>query len=264
MKKRLMALLLVLCMVLGMFPTTASAADAQPNSSMYSFTMQADGNDVELPMGKLVACDYRGTQYGEEMNITVPADTKTITLSSDSAQLSISKDHSTDFASAQSEITFDYDPAVEYYCLHESSYGCVYHLYIEEEIPTTYGITVSESENGTVTADKAEAKEGETVTLTVTPAEGYELDTLTVTDADGAAVTVTDNTFVMPAKAVMVSATFKTASPKVVLKLEGYEVMADAASVTLSGEDCNFLDSNGIYTAMMPSTNNKVDRKSVV
>ena len=42
-----------------------------------------------------------------------------------------------------------------------------------------YPITVAETENGTVTADKETAKAGDTVTLTVTPAEGFTLDTLT-------------------------------------------------------------------------------------
>ena len=127
--------------------------------------------------------------------------------------------------------------------------------------PTTYGITVSAGEGGTVTADKAEAAEGETVTLTVEAAEGYELDTLTYTAEGEVAVDIKEaKSFTMPAKAVTVAATFKAvevASPKVVLKLEGYEVMADAASITLSGEDCNFLDSNGIYTTMNTGTKYK-------
>ncbi|MBQ7032054.1 MAG: InlB B-repeat-containing protein, partial [Clostridia bacterium] len=74
----------------------------------------------------------------------------------------------------------------------------------------SYAVTVSDSiENGTVVADVSEAAEGDTVTLTVTPADGYKLDTLTVKDADNGNVTVTDNKFTMPAKAVTVTATFK-------------------------------------------------------
>lgn len=73
-----------------------------------------------------------------------------------------------------------------------------------------FTVTVAEGiANGTVTPDKAQAEQGETVTLTVTPAQGYVLDTLTVKDADNADITVTNNTFTMPAKNVTVTATFK-------------------------------------------------------
>lgn len=75
--------------------------------------------------------------------------------------------------------------------------------------PTTYAVTIADGiENGTVVAAPTEAAEGETVTLTITPADGYELDELTVMNGE-TPVTVTENTFVMPAAAVTVSATFK-------------------------------------------------------
>ena len=74
---------------------------------------------------------------------------------------------------------------------------------------TTYTITIADGiANGTVTADKATAAEGNTVTLTVTPDEGYELDNLKVMQGE-TEVTVTNNTFTMPAGSVAVSATFK-------------------------------------------------------
>ena len=76
---------------------------------------------------------------------------------------------------------------------------------------TKYAITVTEAENGTVTADKAEAAEGETVTLTVTPAEDYQLATLAVMNGETEVETTTTETgatFVMPAAAVTVTATF--------------------------------------------------------
>ena len=74
---------------------------------------------------------------------------------------------------------------------------------------TLYTVTVNSTTNGTVTANKTtNVAQGETVTLTVTPASGYELGTLTVKDASDNNVTVTDNTFIMPASNVTVSATF--------------------------------------------------------
>ena len=76
-----------------------------------------------------------------------------------------------------------------------------------------YAITITPSENGTVTADKATANMGETVTLTITPNEGYEFDQLTIMNGTTqVAVEITTDgkyTFVMPAGNVEVSATYK-------------------------------------------------------
>ncbi|MBR5620128.1 MAG: choice-of-anchor J domain-containing protein, partial [Clostridia bacterium] len=72
-----------------------------------------------------------------------------------------------------------------------------------------YLVAVDEAiENGAVTPDKELAFAGDTVTLTVEPDTGYVLETLTVTDVNGDPVEVTDNTFVMPASNVTVTATF--------------------------------------------------------
>ena len=83
-----------------------------------------------------------------------------------------------------------------------------------DDTPATYDITVlAEIENGTVVtnpADKAEA--GATVTITATPNDGYEVESISVVSGEGAVITVADdNTFEMPAAAVRVSATFKSA-----------------------------------------------------
>lgn len=82
-------------------------------------------------------------------------------------------------------------------------------VYFEKKQADTYTITVDTLQNGSVTADKQTAKANETVTLTVSPTEGFKLENLTVTDANGKPVTVTNNTFTMPASNVTVSASFK-------------------------------------------------------
>lgn len=83
-----------------------------------------------------------------------------------------------------------------------------------------YTVTVAEGiENGTVVAAPAEASEGDIVTLTVTPAEGYVLETLAVMNGEEAVEVSEDNTFVMPAGDVTVTATFKEESPKDVTNL---------------------------------------------
>ena len=71
-----------------------------------------------------------------------------------------------------------------------------------------YTITKSEMTNGSVTVSGT-AKMGDTVSLTVTPGTGYELDTLTVKDSENKNITVTNNSFTMPASDITVSATFK-------------------------------------------------------
>ena len=76
-----------------------------------------------------------------------------------------------------------------------------------------YTITIPEQTGGTVKATVNEsevtsAEGGATVTLIATPDDEYILNTLTVTDAQGNPVSVNDNTFIMPAANVTVTATF--------------------------------------------------------
>jgi len=78
------------------------------------------------------------------------------------------------------------------------------------EVPATkYAVNVaSDIANGSVSVSDTEAAEGQTITITATPADGYKLDAINVTAADNTSVTVTGKTFVMPAQAVTVSASF--------------------------------------------------------
>ncbi|MBP3214287.1 MAG: hypothetical protein J6M19_05570 [Bacteroidaceae bacterium] len=91
---------------------------------------------------------------------------------------------------------------------------------LDETTPTLYAITIAETENGTVEADKAEAEEGATVTITVTPNDGYMVDEASYSyTLDGEAEpTVAEiaepeegnaATFTMPAADVTVNITFK-------------------------------------------------------
>ena len=74
--------------------------------------------------------------------------------------------------------------------------------------PTKYTVSIAEGiVNGTVVANVEEAEAGTTVTLTVTPATGYQIATVTTNGVELAAVKGA-YTFVMPAEAVVVSATF--------------------------------------------------------
>ena len=74
--------------------------------------------------------------------------------------------------------------------------------------PIDYSITLPASiTGGTVTASKSTAHVDDEITLTATPVDGYQFGAFTVT-SNGQTVTVSDNTFTMPAGNVTVSATF--------------------------------------------------------
>lgn len=82
----------------------------------------------------------------------------------------------------------------------------------------TYANTVSDTENGKVTASPTRPKEGATVTITATPDKGYEVGSVSVTDADGKAVAVTNAgngkyTFKQPDSKVTIKVTFVWDNP---------------------------------------------------
>ena len=76
----------------------------------------------------------------------------------------------------------------------------------------TYNIVLTQpATGGTIAADVAKAESGATVTLTATPSAAYNFSSWQVEDEDENAITVTGTnpaTFTMPAKDVLVSATF--------------------------------------------------------
>lgn len=80
--------------------------------------------------------------------------------------------------------------------------------------PTTYNIAIASCEHGEVCSDVATATEGQTVNLTAEPDTGYEFGSWNVykTSAPSVTVTVNNNSFVMPAYNVTVSATFVASS----------------------------------------------------
>ena len=84
---------------------------------------------------------------------------------------------------------------------------------------TTYAITATDAENGTVRVSPSRASRGTTVTITVTPDEGYELETISVLDSRDNEITLTDKgdgkyTFTMPAGRVTVEASFAEIVPE--------------------------------------------------
>ena len=100
----------------------------------------------------------------------------------------------------------------------DGNYTAVCTVSVTPYIPPvpSYLIQLTEVEGGTVTADRATARQGTEVALTVTPDEGFALASLTVTDFFGNQVDISRNSdgtysFVMPASQVTVSAVFAPA-----------------------------------------------------
>ncbi len=78
---------------------------------------------------------------------------------------------------------------------------------------TSYTITIRDSRDGDVTANRRSAPAGATVSITVTPDSGYVIETISVTDKSGNDLKLTDKgdgkyTFTMPASKVEAKATF--------------------------------------------------------
>ena len=111
-----------------------------------------------------------------------------------------------------------------------------------------YTITISETTNGTVTADKEKANIGEEVTLTVTPDAGYELADLTVKSVE-ATITVTDNKFTMPAGDVVVTATFQAIDYTITIsETTNGAVTADKEKANIGEEVTLTITPNAGYT----------------
>ena len=89
----------------------------------------------------------------------------------------------------------------------------------ESDFDPEHNITITPTENGSVTVDNETAKKGDTVMLTASPDEGYALDSCSVIDNDENAVdtSIEENeiTFTMPDSDVTVIVTFKKIEPEV-------------------------------------------------
>ena len=193
--KRIFSLVLSLSLLASLLLVPAFAADTEKTLKLKEDWRLTSNLDLSVPEGTILTIDG-GSQYhiyelgGKLLNTgkgTVVFQDKTILYPAAG---------DTDAANVVSDGTWD---------TNESNA-----LMNVRQTPHT--ITVNQTENGTVTADKATAKPGETVTLTVTPASGYRLDTLTVTKTDddtSTTITVNNNTFTMPAYDVTVTAVFE-------------------------------------------------------
>ncbi len=124
--------------------------------------------------------------------------------------------------------------------------------------PTLYAITMStaDTSKGTVSCNPANAKEGDTVTLTATPNGVYEFAGWTVTSGS---VTITNNTFVMPASPVTIDGAFRIAAANLNIQQANGTFYLSASGATGEYINGNTLrvtgmgdpDANGIRTATL-------------
>ncbi len=172
----------------ALFAAPAPAANEAKTLTLREDWRLTDELDLAVPEGTTLTIDGQGKYHIYEMGGTLQ--------NSGPGKVVFAKDAET------TKGTILYPQGSSETCTPETSDGLM-----EQRQP--HKVTVAQPTNGTVTVDKLAAKEGETVTLTITADSGYEPADLNVATADGTPITVTNNTFTMPAADVTVSATFR-------------------------------------------------------
>ena len=89
----------------------------------------------------------------------------------------------------------------------------IVYISTEAQSPKTYAISIAAEQNGKTTTDVTADEEGSRVFITATPDEDCTLESLKVTTTGGKELEVTGNSFIMPASAVTVTATYKAPEP---------------------------------------------------
>ena len=139
---------------------------------------------------------------------------------------------------------------------------------VSAEFVIAYEIVFDEGiKNGSVTADVVAPEPGDVVTLTAVPDEGYALAAFSVKDGQGNTVNVNDNTFVMPASKVIVSAVFSPAyNIAIDGNMENGSVTADK-TVAIVGEKVSLMatPTNGyslVFYTVKDAAGNNVEVKN--
>ncbi|MBQ6421355.1 MAG: hypothetical protein IJK02_09810, partial [Clostridia bacterium] len=172
----------------AIYTTTATAGEQTFTAVMPTVYHSVTG--YEDAAGNTVAADKATAAEGQTVTLTVTCaegyglKALTVTSGEDGVGLTAGTDGTFTFTMPDGEVT------------------------VTAEFDRNYTVAIVTDGHGTVTVDNPLAFEGDTVMLTVDPGTNYALDTLTVTDADGEEIEVADNTFVMPAGNVTVTARF--------------------------------------------------------
>ncbi|MBQ6727489.1 MAG: Ig-like domain-containing protein, partial [Clostridia bacterium] len=110
--------------------------------------------------------------------------------------------------------------------------------------PSGNAVNIDSADNGSVTANVANAATGDKVYLTVTPSTGYQLASLSVIDESENEVTVQSNVFTMPSSDVTVSATFSKVTYSITNKVSDKVTVASSAQY---GDEVNISVADSDY-----------------
>lgn len=204
-----------------------------------TITVESGGTLTGEPSGEVV---YAPTITAHPADMTVTeGETATFIVNATGSDLSYQWQQSTNNGSKWTNITGEtnttYTIATTTMDMNDTQYRCV----VENDIGKvtsdaatltvtaipTYSITVETDGNGTAFASPASAPEGTTITLTAVPNSGYHFDRFEVVSGD---ITITNNTFTMPAEPVTVKAVFDRDS-------SGGAHHPDAGSTTTTSSD---------------------------
>ena len=204
-----------------------------------TINVESGGNLTGDPGGTVVSAPTIGIQPASQT--VTEGNTATFTVAATGENLSYQWQQSTDNGSSWTDITGEtnatYTIATTTMDMNGTQYRCVVKNSIDEvtsdaatltvtAIPT-YSITMETDGNGIAFASQTSAPEGTTITLTAVPNSGYHFDRFEVVSGD---ITITNNTFTMPARDVTVKAVFDRDS-------SGGAHHPDAGSTTTTSSD---------------------------
>ena len=183
------------------FCKTENSGSTLTLSGSLSITGNTEGTGENSKASNIYLQDDAGITVGRALSVTAP--------------IGVAMENPGVFTSGWVEKMDTADPT-QYFTSEDSAcYVRLRDAGDEAALRTIYKVTIADDiQNGSVTAGVNgtiidRTAEGDTVTLLATPTDGYTFNRFTVTDVDGQPVQVSeDNTFIMPQKAVTVSATF--------------------------------------------------------
>lgn len=123
-----------------------------------------------------------------------------------------------------------------------------------EFVAVDYAVNVMQAPGGTVSADPAGGNAGQVITLSATPSDGYEITGYIVQTENGIPVTVTGNTFILPAANVSVTPQFSLISYSVSVTQAANGTIT-ASPVTASAGDTVTISNNPEAGFMLESYN---------
>ena len=216
----------------------------------YSFDHWQDGNR-DNPRTITVTVDTTYTAYFTPVNtVATPTftpdagtynDTQDVTISCTTNGTTIyytmdGSEPSTSSTEYESEITVSETTTLKAMAVKEGMLNSAVATATYNIVPL-YNVTIDEDiEHGMVTASETTAAEGTPVTLTADPTSHYHFGEWHVTSMLGDDVTVTDNTFVMPAANVRVSASFEPDT----LMIRVYAEPSNGGTVSIISEGINY------------------------